>query len=62
MVHGYFLLHLIPMESLLQAGKHAAQELVTILSSSDKKVKIWDIGTRQNVHTFSQHDDQVRYA
>lgn len=29
------------------------------LSSSDKKVKIWDIGARQCVHTFNEHEDQV---
>lgn len=27
--------------------------------SSDKKVKVWDIHTRQCVHTFEEHADQV---
>lgn len=28
-------------------------------SSSDKSVKVWDVGTRTCVHTFFDHQDQV---
>ncbi len=28
-------------------------------SSSDKTVKVWDASTRQCVHTFKDHSDQV---
>ena len=28
-------------------------------SSSDRKVKVWDAGSRRCVHTFSEHSDQV---
>lgn len=30
-----------------------------IISSSDKTVKIWDIDTKQCLHTLEQHKDQV---
>lgn len=32
---------------------------IFIFSSSDKSVKIWDAGSRQCVHTFYEHKDQV---
>lgn len=28
-------------------------------SSSDKTVKVWELATKQCVHTFSEHSDQV---
>lgn len=31
-----------------------------LCSSSDKSVKVWDVGTRTCVHTFFDHQDQVR--
>ncbi len=31
----------------------------SLCSSSDKMVKVWDAGTRQCVHTFYDHLDQV---
>jgi len=34
-------------------------QVCVTFSSSDKTVKIWDAGTRQCVHTFYDHTDQV---
>ena len=31
-------------------------------SSSDKTVKIWDTGSRQCIHTFYDHNDQVQIS
>ena len=28
-------------------------------SSSDKTIRVWDLGMRDSVHTFDGHDDQV---
>lgn len=53
-----FLVRLIQLKTRLQT--------VLILmfpsahSSSDKSVKVWDVGTRTCVHTFFDHQDQVR--
>ena len=33
----------------------------SFFSSSDKSVKVWDAGSRQCVHTFYEHKDQVKY-
>lgn len=30
-----------------------------VSGSSDKTVKVWEVKTRQCVHTFSEHADQV---
>lgn len=30
-------------------------------SSSDHTVKVWELAQRQCLHTFNEHNDQVRY-
>lgn len=35
---------------------------LVLYRSSDKSVKIWDAGTRQCIHTFYEHTDQVAVA
>ena len=35
--------------------------LHSLHSSSDNAVKVWDAGTRQCVHTFYEHTDQVNF-
>lgn len=31
-------------------------------SSSDHTVKVWELAQRQCLHTFNEHNDQVRYC
>lgn len=35
-------------------GKHF------VSGSSDKSVKVWDAATKQCIHTFNDHNDQVK--
>lgn len=30
-----------------------------VSSSSDKTVKVWEVATKQCIHTFTEHADQV---
>lgn len=31
-------------------------------SSSDHTIKVWELAQRQCLHTFNEHNDQVRYC
>lgn len=32
-----------------------------VTGSSDKKIKLWSLGSRQCLHTVDDHSDQVRH-